>query len=143
MKIVDANVMIYAINLRADQHEQANGWLAQSLAGGAPLGFAWNALVAFLRITTSHRMLASPLSVDEAVNYVTVWLDQPAAHIVHPTSRHLSVLSGLLTSVGMGGNLVNDAHIAALAIEHRAPVVTYDRDFGRFPGVRWELPSAP
>jgi uncharacterized protein len=73
---------------------------------------------------------------------VVDWCGAPGAVVLSPTPRHADILSGLLTQVGTGGNLVNDAHLAALAVEHRASIVTYDSDFGRFDGVRWDTPDA-
>ena len=97
-------------------------------------------LLAFLR-PRPVGLFPSPLTVREAVDRVEAWLAQPPSVVLEPTSRHLSVLAGLLASTGSGGNLVNDAHLAALAVEHDATIVTYDTDFGRFPGVRWQLPG--
>ena len=81
------------------------------------------------------------MTVDEAISQAGSWLDAPAAVVAHPTARHLDVLGGLLRDAGTGGNLATDAHLAALAIEHRAEIVSYDRDFGRFPGIRHRLPG--
>ncbi len=142
MKIVDANVLLYAVNVDAPRHEQARRWLDESLSLGATVGFAWIAMLAFVRISTKHGIFPAPLSTDAALARVDAWLGARSAQIVEPTARHLALLDDLLASVGTGGNLVNDAHLAALSIEHRGAVVSYDTDFGRFPGVRWELPAA-
>jgi hypothetical protein len=82
-----------------------------------------------------------PLSAADAVDLVQAWLAQPAL-VVEPTARHTEVIGPLLSAVGTAGNLVNDAHVAALAIEHAGEVVSFDADFARFPGVRWRLPAA-
>lgn len=142
MKLVDANVLLYAVNEDAANHATARSWLDGALAGGISVGLAWVPLLAFVRLVTKPGLFPAPLTVTEAMAQVDDWLAQPGAHVVQPTARHADVLGDLLERVGVGGNLVNDAHLAALAIEHRAQVVTFDRDFGRFPSVAWELPDA-
>ena len=93
-------------------------------------------------MTTRAPAFAEPFSIDEASGQVAARLAAPAAVIVDPTRRHLALVSGLLAGSGTAGNLVNDAHLAALALEHNATVVSFDRDFGRFEGVRWSMPSS-
>lgn len=105
------------------------------------MGLAWVALLAFVRISTNRAYFPASMTVDEAVAQVESWLGAPAAVVTHPTAGHLGVLAGLLRDAGTGGNLTTDAHLAALALEHRAEVVSYDRDFGRFPGVSHRLPG--
>jgi len=141
MFVVDANVLLYAVNRDAKHHVVSKRWLDAALSGGASVGFTWVALLAFLRIATRPGLFTRPLSVDEATTVVHEWLAAPAAAVIAPTARHPFVLAELLAGVGVGGNLVNDAHLAALAIEHRAQIVTFDTDFARFPDVRWQLPS--
>ncbi len=142
MKLVDANVLLYAVNERAEHHNVSRSWLEASLAGADTVGFAWLPLVAFLRMATKAGLFPEPLTIDEAVDQIERWLAAPAAMIVEPTARHTTVLRDLLLAIGAtGGNLVNDAHLAALAVEHRAGVVSFDHDFGRFPGVAWTMPS--
>ena len=92
-------------------------------------------LLAFLRITTRKGIFASPLAPEKAAAYVDEWLEQPFARVVLPGERHWSILRHLLAATGTAGNLTSDAHLAALAIEHRASVVSTDADFGRFAGV--------
>ncbi|MGH3930846.1 MAG: type II toxin-antitoxin system VapC family toxin [Pseudonocardiaceae bacterium] len=142
MKIVDANVLLYAVNESAEHHEEAVGWLDAALNGRSTVGFSWISLLAFLRLSTKIGLFPAPLAVDQAVDRVRAWLAQPTSVLLEPTAQHLEVLSSLLTPLGTGGNLVNDAHLAVLAIEHRGEVVTYDSDFGRFPGVTWSTPAA-
>lgn len=142
MRIVDANVLLYAVNTAADHHEASRRWLDGALSGEDTVGLAWVPLLAFMRLTTRHGLFPSPLTSEAAMARVLDWCNAPGAVIVSPTPRHGDVLSGLLSQVGAGGNLVNDAHLAALAIEHRARIVSYDNDFGRFDGVQWETPSS-
>ncbi len=141
MKVVDANILLDAVNVRAAQHEPARAWLDRSLAGEEAVGFSWLVLIAFLRLGTNPAIFPRPLSLDQAGTIVEAWLAQRAAVVLHPTPRHLAVLRGLLAPIGTAGNLVSDAHLAALAIEHGAEVISFDRDFGRFPGLRWSLPA--
>lgn len=141
MVIVDANVLLYAVNEDAPHHEVARTWLDGALAGSGGVGFPWVVLLAFLRIATNPRILPAPMAMAEAVAQVGAWLAAPPAVVVEPTTRHLGVLGGLLDDLATGANLVNDAHLAALAIERDAHIVSFDRDFARFDGVRHQLPS--
>lgn len=140
MKLVDANVLLYAINQDSRDHEPAHRWLTAALSGTEAVAFAWVCLLAFVRISTSARAFERPLSIGDATDVVESWLAQPAAVVVEPTPRHLGLLRGLLDNAGTAGNLTNDAHLAALALEHGAQVVSFDRDFARF-GVTVEVPE--
>lgn len=140
MNIVDANVLLYAVNRQSIEHKAAHRWLTTALSENEVVGLPWVSLLAFVRLSTSRRIFASPLSPADALTLVESWLAQPAAVTIEPTTRHLSVLRGLLEQTGTAGNLTTDAHIAALAIEHGATVVTFDRDFERF-GIRVNLPT--
>jgi toxin-antitoxin system PIN domain toxin len=142
VKIVDANILLYAINPSERRHGVARSWLDEALTQAEPIGFSWLVLLAFLRISTLPGAFARPISPAEAAEVMQAWLDQPAALVIEPTSRHPALLRGLIEPLGTGGNIVNDAHLAALAIEHGAEVVSFDTDFGRFPGVRWRLPDS-
>lgn len=141
MKIVDANVLLYAVNSESTQHRPAHAWLTQALQGGQLLGLPWVSLLAFIRLSTNPRVFPAPLSVSQAMDAVDIWLASRSAVTVEPTTRHLRVLRGLLQEAGAGGNLTTDAHLAALCIEHGAAVATFDRDFARF-GVRVVVPGS-
>ncbi|PRY58170.1 hypothetical protein BCF74_11394 [Knoellia remsis] len=104
--------------------------------GADVIGFTWSSITAFVRIGTKAGLFPSALTVTESCEQVREWLGMPGARLVGPTPQHLDVLSRLLEVAGSGGNLVPDAHLAAIAIEHRADVVSYDSDFARFPGLR-------
>ena len=140
MRLVDANVLLYAVNEDAPHHDESRLWLDSSLAGSDSVGLAWVPLLAFVRLSTRAALFESPMRVDKAVAQVDSWLGAPGAVLVNPGAGHARILAELLNAVGVGGNLVNDAHLGALAIEHRAEVVSYDNDFDRFPGVRWRRP---
>ncbi len=143
MKLVDANVLLYAVNEAEPRHVEARQWLDTTLSGTEVVGFAWVVLLAFLRLSTKVSLFPRPLSLDTAVEIVRLWTGDGPGVVVEPTPRHLDVLAGLLRSndvTGSGGNLVNDAHLAALAVEHDATIVSYDRDFLRFAAVRWSEP---
>lgn len=141
MRLVDANVLIYAVNEASPQHEAARSWLDGALSGGETVGFAWSVVLAFLRLTTHPAVFAHPLEPDAATAIVRAWTDLPTARLIDPTPRHLDLLSGLLAEAGTAANLVNDAHLAVLAIEHDATLVTFDADFGRFRELRTERPA--
>jgi toxin-antitoxin system PIN domain toxin len=139
--LLDANVLLYAANSEAEHHKASATWLRKALNGDRPVGFAWVVLLAFLRISTHRSMLDRPITSEQALDLVDDWLGAPASVVLSPTGRHLGVLRGLLLEAGSGGNLVNDAHLAAVAAEHGATVVTFDRDFARFPGVLLHRPG--
>ncbi len=105
------------------------------------MGFAWIVLLAFLRLSTNASLFPRPLPSEDAFNVVEAWLGQPVAVILQPTARHVGLLRGLLEPLGVAANLVNDAHLAGLALEHGAELVSFDSDFARFRGVRWRTPE--
>ena len=140
MHLVDANVLLYAVNADAAHHERSRRWLDDALSGADTVAFAWIALLAFVRLSTNAGLFPSPLAVDAAMDRVDAWLSAAPSVVLEPTVDHAQVVRRLLAGVGVGGNLVNDAHLAALAIEHRCGVVSFDNDFSRFPGVSWSLP---
>jgi uncharacterized protein len=135
----DVNVLLYAVNGDSSQHDSARTWLEDSFARAPGIAFAWPALIGFLRLATRSGIFARPLPLDDALAVVDAWLAHPRAHVITPTPRHAALLSGLLIGAGVGGNLVSDAHLAALAIEHGAELGTFDRDFSRFAGLRVAL----
>ena len=140
MVIVDANVLLYAVNADMPQHARARRWIEEALNGQESVGFAWVVLLAFVRIATLPALCPTPLVTAEALDLVDAWLDAPAAVVVQPTARHAGVLRGLLMEAGTGGNLVADAHLASLAIEHGSRICRFDRDFACVPGAKVVLP---
>lgn len=143
MKLVDANVLLYAVNSDARHHERSRRWLDSALSGADTVAFSWIALLAFVRLSTKPGLFPSPLREGEAMDRVDAWLGAPPAVVLEPTPDHARILRGLLEAVGAGGNLVNDAHQAALAMEHRCGIVSFDNDFARFPGIDWSEPPDP
>jgi uncharacterized protein len=141
MQLVDANVLLHAVNERSREHAAARDWLQEALDGTEAVAFAWTVVLAFLRVSTHPAVFPRPLGSDQSADIVEFWLNAPAAVTVEPTRRHLPLLRGLLERAGVTGNLVGDAHLAALALEHGATVVSFDRDFARFEGVVLRRPG--
>ena len=138
MKLPDTNVLLYAVNADAEQHPTASRWLAEAFDAPGGVGLCWVALLGFIRISTRAGIFAQPLSVEDALQVVDHWLSQPTAQVLEPGARHAAILGRLLVGAGAAGNLTNDAHLAALAIEHGAILGSFDRDFQRFAGVEHE-----
>jgi hypothetical protein len=138
--LVDANLLLYAYHPRAEQHEPSRAWLEAALSGPELVRFAWLTLWAFLRIGTNPRVFERPLSMSEAEAVVSSWLAQPTAGILEPGERYWDILRGLVREGQTSGPLVMDAAVAAIALEHGATLCTTDRDFSRFPGLKWTNP---
>lgn len=141
MLLVDANVLLHAINRNAREHDAASAWLGGALGGGEAVAFAWTVILAFLRLSTHQAIFPRPLDARQAGDAVEAWLDAGPAVTIEPTRRHLPLVRGLLEEAGTAGNLVGDAHLAALALEHDATIVSFDRDFARFQGVAVRRPG--
>jgi uncharacterized protein len=138
--LLDANLLVYAHVSQFAQHDRARLWLDDRLDGSLPVGFPWSTLIAFLRLVTNARIFERPEPVARAWRQVETWLDSPVAWIPQPTDRHREVLGRLLVSHGAPANLVPDAHLAALAIEHGLVLCSSDSDFARFQSLRWDNP---
>lgn len=143
MILLDANLLLYAYDIRSPVHEKARDWLEETLGSEEDVGLALVTLLAFLRAGTSAAVFDRPLAVADALAVVSSWLDRPNVGIVQPTRRHFELLRGLARSGKARGTLLMDAHLAALAIEHGATLFSTDRDFARFEGLRFEDPIAP
>lgn len=142
MKLLDANVLICAVNADAREHKRAIDFLEDALSGREPVAFAWLALLAFLRIATRRGLFPKPLSTAKAFDFIDAWLSWPNVQVVEPGENHSAILRRLVEQSGTAGNLTSDAHLAALAIEHGAELVSFDRDFARFAGLRTLIPRA-
>jgi uncharacterized protein len=143
MRLVDTNVLLHAVNRNAAQHAVALAWVNAAFSGPGPVGITWVALLGFVRLATRRGILSQPLTADDAISIANDWLGCASARIVEPTPRHWSLVSRLLIGAGTAGNLTTDAHLAALAIEHGATLVSFDRDFERFAGLRFEWLGEP
>ena len=135
MILVDANLLIYAIDSASPHHQAARRWLEKTLSGTDEVGLAWSVILAFLRIVTHPAVVRHPLKPEVALDYVDSWLQQPCVHPVVPGEKHWLIFRSLLRSTGSAGNLTSDAHLAALAIEYDCEIYSSDHDFKRFPGV--------
>jgi toxin-antitoxin system PIN domain toxin len=138
--LVDANLLLYAKFSDMPQHDRTVRWLEQAVRDGVRIGLPWASLLAFVRISTNARVYARPLAVSQAWEQVEEWLALPGAWVPQPTEEHRLILGRLLNDANVSGNLVTDAHLAALALEHGLELCTADSDFARFPGVRWRNP---
>lgn len=132
MILVDANVLLYAYNTVAPQHEVAKGWLENAFSEPAPVCLSWSAILAFIRIGTSPKAFKPPLAVNTAREIVSTWLARPNIVVLEPGERHWAILGSLFEATQARANLITDAHLAALAIEHGASLCTTDSDFARF-----------
>jgi hypothetical protein len=140
--LVDANILLYAEDSLSDQHEQARSWWDLQLSGSAPVALCWPVLTAFIRIGTNARLHERPLRLAEAVARIQSWMAQPCVRLIGPTEQHWTILQELLRKTGATGNLVSDAHLAALAIEHNCELHSSDQDFARFDTLKWSNPLA-
>ena len=140
MILIDANLLIYAHVNNLPQHFDAKGWLDECLNASAPVGLPWPSLLGFLRIVTNPRIFERPESIKDAWKQVKEWLECPSTWIPQPAERHVEILEGLLVDLNIIANLVPDAHLAALAIEHGLILCSADGDFGRFPNLKWQTP---
>jgi len=140
--LLDANLLLYAVNQRATQHEVAAAWLTEQLNGARRVGLPWQSLGAFLRISTHPRAFERPLEPAVAWERVSDWLAAPAAWIPSPGPDHAQLLGELIVGHDARGNLVPDAMLAALALEHGLTVYSADTDFARFTEVQWTNPLA-
>ena len=142
MMLIDANILIYAHISSFVQHNPARDWLDQQLNGFAPVGLPWISLVAFLRLVTNPRVFERPEPISDAWQQVRSWLSADTAWVPQPGERHADILGKFLALSGVHGNLVPDAHLAALAVEHGLTLYSTDGDFARFEALRWINPIA-
>jgi toxin-antitoxin system PIN domain toxin len=140
VKLVDLNVLLYAVNRDSAHHQAARRWLEQVLSGEETVAVPWVVVLGFLRIVTSARVFPQAMRPAEALEIVDGWLQRPNVVPLNPGDGHWSMLRGLIEQVGTAASLTTDAHLAALAIESGAELCSTDADFGRFPGLRWVNP---
>lgn len=142
MILVDINILLYATNSHASQHAAAREWLDRRLTETNRVGLPWTTLLGFLRLATNARIVKQPLTMAAAWKQVSHWIECEPVWIPQPTERHTEILGRLLAEPGVHGNLVADAHLAALAIEHGLTVCSTDGDFARFAALKWLNPLA-
>ncbi len=136
MIVVDANVLIYAYHPASEHHTACRRWLEDALNGSEQVGFPWQSVLAFLRITTNPRVFTRPLRADEASAIVDEWFEGPQAVVVEPDAGYWNALKHQIHAAQVAGPLVSDAAVATLALQHGARLCTTDRDFTRFAGLR-------
>lgn len=136
MNLPDANILLYAYNSDAAHHEKCREWLENQLSGENLIGFGWQTITAFLRISTNPRAFPKPLTPNEAAEVVSDWLELPNVQMLLPADNHWTIFKNLITGGQIRAAMIMDAHLAALAIEHNAILVTTDRDFNRFSGLK-------
>jgi hypothetical protein len=137
---VDANILLYAEDQLCANHRKARLWWDKQLSGSVPVYLSWTVLNAFIRIGTNSRVYEHPLSLLEATARIQSWLNQPCTRIAIPTERHWDIFQELLRNGKAVGNLVTDAHLAALAIEYGCTLYSSDSDFSRFSKLKWKNP---
>lgn len=142
MILCDVNVLVYAHREDAVDHERYATWLDDALDSEQAYGLSELVLSRFVRIVTNRRMVEVPATIGEALAFANELREQPNAVLLAPGPRHWRIFERLCRDAGATGNLVPDAYLAALAIEHGAELATTDRDFARFPGLRWRHPLA-
>jgi toxin-antitoxin system PIN domain toxin len=135
--LLDANLLLYAVHKGTPQHKRAADWLTVQLNGSTRVGLPWQSLVAFLRISTHPRAFRQPLAPATAWERVTDWLASPVAWIPQPGPEHARILGHLIKTYEASGNLLPDAQLAALALEHGVALCSTDTDFARFRELRW------
>ena len=143
MILVDANLLVYAHVGDMPHHQRAHAWLDEQLNGWAPVGLPWGSLLAFLRLVTNPRIMPQAQPMHSAWAQVEEWLNADVVWVPQPGERHAEILGNLLVQTHAYGNLVPDAHLAALAIEHGLTLYSADADFARFPQLRWVNPLTP
>jgi len=140
MIAIDANLLLYASDTSSAHHQASRSWLEDTLSGEEAVGIPWAMVLAFLRVGTNPQIRKNAFSLQEAIAIVAGWLERPNVTLLNPGERHWEILRAMMTKGQARGPLVTDAHLAALAIEHGAALATTDRDFARFPGLKFFNP---
>lgn len=138
--LIDTNILLYSVDMDSRFHPFVRPWLEGALNGSRMLGLPWQSLTGFLRLATNSRVMNNPLSPSVAWAIVDEWLESPSTWIPQPTPRHAEILGGLVRNLQLSGNLIPDATLAALCIEHGLAIVSADSDFARFAELTWINP---
>ncbi len=140
MILVDTNLLIYAFDSRADEHDAALSWLEGVLGGPHRVGLPWEVTMSFVRLVTNVRMFRDVVTVPQAWQQVQQWLSSPVAWVPTTTPDHAALVEHLLTTPGLKSDDVPDVHLAALALGHGLELQSHDSGFARFPNLRWSDP---
>ena len=140
MIVLDANILIYAYSRKSSHHIKARAWVERAFSELSPIGLPWHTISAFVRIMTNVALPGQRLTIQEAAQIVDQWLDQPNVRTLSPGDNHWALFRQMLVEGQAPGKFVSDAHLAALTIEYGGVLHTTDRDFARFPGLRWTNP---
>jgi toxin-antitoxin system PIN domain toxin len=140
MILVDANILLYAEDILSPLHKKALQWWDTQLSGESPVCLCWPILNSFIRISTNRQIFKKPLLVKQAVMRVHSWMGQPCVRFISPTESHWKIYQRMLLEGQAKANLVMDAHLAALAVEHGCVLYSTDSDFSRFPKLKWKNP---
>ena len=140
MILVDTNILLYAEDKTSPLHEEARHWWDTQLSGESPVCLCWLIINAFIRICTNRRVFQNPLTMEQTIRRVQSWLDQPCLRLIEPTESHWRIFQTMLLDGQANANLVPDAHLAALAVEHGCILYSSDSDFSRFPKLKWKNP---
>ena len=142
MILVDANLLLYAEDSLSEHHETARNWWDTQLSGSEAVALCWPVVTAFIRIGTNARLHKRPLTLKEAIERVQSWIDQPCVRIIQASEQHWELFQKMLRVGNATANLVSDARLAALAVEHNSVLHSTDTDFARFRGLKWKNPIA-
>lgn len=142
MRLVDVNILVYAVNSSLSEHHVIKPWLERQLAADRPVGLCWTVLSGFLRVATRKHAAGDALSLDQALELVSAWLDHSGTRLVQPSEEHWFLFSDCLREAGRAGSITTDAHLAAIAIGNGAELASCDTDFARFSKLRWFNPLA-
>jgi uncharacterized protein len=140
MIVLDANILLYAYDSHSGLHTKAKSWVERTLSGSDLVGLPWQTTGAFLRIVTNAKLTGHRFTVEEATAVIDLWMEQPNVRPLSPGDRHWPILRRMIAGGQAHGPLMTDAQLAALTIEHGGVLHTTDRDFTRFPGLRWINP---
>ena len=140
MILIDVNLLLYAYDSSSSEHLTAKIWWEDALSATEIVGLPWHTILGFIRISTNHRILEQPFSLQQVTDIVDSWLSLPMVKLVGPDINHWQRFKVLLVNTQSPANYVPDAHLATLAIEYGATLYSTDRDFARFPGLQWRNP---
>ncbi len=140
MIVLDANLLIYAYDTTDVQHKSARRWLQKVFSESELIGLPWQTISAFLRVSTNHRLPGNRITMELAISFIQQWMELKQVRLLSPTERHWPILKRVLLDGQVRGPLATDAQLAAITIENGGVLYTADRDFARFPGLRWINP---